>query len=465
MNLVVESSSKNRLASGRHLPERPVVLVPGYHFFVETTPVPANTAAKELAGLAALAVESESPFSDEQLASAHFGGSQYGGLVAMAALRRKFSGFQEEWNRAGFVVPDFATWLPRGEAIPGVVILETPAAVTALEYQNGSVLPRRVVSRPVPESDDPEVAIEAARERVLELVVPAGRRVRRYRLGSEPCHVKGGKYCFDWEARDFVPSKSVESGSLSAAQLWSMDLRTADSIRIKRRDYQWNRYAWGLLVGIGVAAGLLLLGEGALLGMKVANSRRANRIEMQEPAARESEANQDIVNRLAGYIDRKPQPLELLAYVNDLRPNAVYFTKVSVDGGLQMMIDGATSSLAEVNEYEAALRNAPGLASVELKNVRAREGGGTFQLVLGFRPGFAMAAVPAKEEPVPAEALPQPMDGATRSPEAGPPRIDRVGRMPPQFRPRPDRSGLPPGMEPPPGPPPAPESSNGEVSQ
>jgi hypothetical protein len=113
---------------------------------------------------------------------------------------------------------------------------------------------------------------------------------------------------------------------------------------------------------------------------------RQSRIRQQAAAAQRAEADSDIVDRLTGYIDRKPQPLELLAYVNDLRPREIYFTKVSVEGGLQLSIDAATSSLAVVNEFEAALKGAPALASVEVRNTRAREGGGTFQLSLPSAP-------------------------------------------------------------------------------
>ena len=430
-----------------------MVLVPGFHFFAETTTVPAGVGAKELVGLAALSIEEESPFPEEHLAIGHFVAAHNGGMLVTAALRRKFAAVQPQWDSAAFVLPDFATWLPRGAPGAGVVLLETTEAVTALEYLAGSTLPRRVVSRPVVGGDDPEAALAATREQVLARVDPAGRRVWRHRLGSPACTVKGGRYFFEWVSQDAGGGRGAEAGAFTAAQLWALDLRTPETLRTRRRDFQWNRHAWGTLLGAGVAATMLLLGEVSLLGLRFANARRADRIAAQAPAAREAEANSDIVNRLAGYIDSKPQPLELLAYVNDLRPRSVHFTKVSVDGGLQMVIEGATGSLTEVNEYEAALKRAPALASVELRNVRAREGGGTFQLTLGFRPGGVV--VPAGADVAPAGSvggvLPAPVQSVTGlSPEAGP-RLPRTGE--------PRGGGLPgaPGMLPPGPPPVAPE--------
>jgi len=386
---VADTSTEPRTDGVRRLPEQPAILVAGHHFFTAFAPLAAGTADKELPGLAALALEADSPFADEQLARGYYAAPQAGGLVVFAAVRRKFAAAQERWAQAGFVVPDFATWLPRSGAASGIVILETSEAVTALDFAPGAALPRRIVSRPVPAEPAGEDGVTLAREQVLARVEVGGRRVWRYRLGAVPCTVKGGRYRFHWEPQGFAAGKTDDDATLTAAQLWAMDLREPEFLRVRRRDFQWDRRSWGALVGLGAAAALLVAAEVGLLGGRVLLAGRQSRIRQQAAAAQRAEADSDIVDRLTGYIDRKPQPLELLAYVNDLRPREIYFTKVSVEGGLQLSIDAATSSLAVVNEFEAALKGAPALASVEVKNTRAREGGGTFQLSLAFRPGFA----------------------------------------------------------------------------
>ena len=375
-----------------------MLLVPGWHFFTACAPLPAGTAERELPGLAALALEADSPFAEEQLARGYYAARAADALVVFAALRRKFAAQQETWAQAGFVVPDFATWLPRAEAASGIVVLETPETVTALEFAPGSAVPRRSGCRPVRGERGGEVGVALARDRVLAQIEPGGRRVRRYRLNAVPCVVKGRRFQFNWEPQEGAAPKS-EPVELTAAQLWAMDVRDPAFLRQKRRDFQWNHRAWGALVGLGVAAALLVVAEFGLLGVRLLNAGRAAHVEAQAPAARRAEADSDIVARLAGYIDRKPQPLELLGYVNDLRPRSIYFTKVSVEGGLQMVIEGATSALAEVNEFEAALRRAPAVASVEVKNTRAREGGGTFQLMLSLRAGVPLTARPATQPP------------------------------------------------------------------
>ena len=440
---MVDSSPNPRLPGGHRLPEQPTILIAGHHFFSETVPLAPGTATREIPALAALALEQESPFSEEQLACGHYEAPADGGMVVFAALRRKFAALQESWPKAGFVLPDFATWLPRGTAQPGIVVLETAEAVTALEYAAGSALPKRIVSRPVPAEPAGAEGVALAREQVLARLVPGGRRVRRFRLAETPCTVKGACYHFHWEALDFVPEKSVEAGAMAPAQLWAMDLRDQEFLATKRRDFQWNRLAWGALLGLVTAAALLVVAELGLLGTQLWLRSRQARIELQAPAARLAETNSDIVERLSGYIDRKPQPLEQLAYVNDLRPRSIYFTKVSVEGGAQMVIEGSTAALAEVNEFEAALKRSGGFASVEVKNTRAREGGGTFQLTLVFKAGVLPAAktapLPASGTAIPApkfEPATSPIDGSAPKVMPGPSPERRPSGMPPSMGPR-----------------------------
>jgi Tfp pilus assembly protein PilN len=522
------------MAGGHRLPELPTILIAGHHFFTDTVPLVPGTAAREIPALAALALEQEAPFAEEQMACGYYAAPADAGLVVFASLRRKFAAAQESWGKAGFVLPDFATWLPRGVARPCIVVLETAEAVTALEYAAGSALPRRIVSRPVPPapaavpapapaeavvavaapsvvqgvtSAEGAVAVEAApalegaapvqeapvvaapeqevvevgvpsaaeaapaaegaarvasvafdgvavaRELVLARIERGGRPLMRYRLADIPCTVKGSRYYFHWEALAGTTAKSVEEGAFAPVQLWTMDLRESESLRTKRRDFQWNRLAWGTLVGLGAASALLLLAEVVLLGGQLWLHSRQARIDRQVPLARQAETNQDVVERLSGYIDRKPQPLEQLAYVNDLRPRSIYFTKVSVEAGTQMVIEGATAALAEVNEFEAALTRSGGFASVEVKNTRSREGGGTFQLSLAFRPGAgnpafapdnAALAVPTPTPATPAPSAPAPI--ATPPP----PRPKATGDAP-MVAPRPVPGAAPSGMGPQPG--------------
>jgi hypothetical protein len=399
-------ASALKISSGARPPEQPVILVPGHHFFTSIAPLAGNTPAGDVAGLASLALEADSPFAAEQLATGHYAMAADGGLVVFAALRRKFATTQEAWGQASFVIPDFATWLPGAEASNSTVILETPESVTAIEYGSGSKVPRRIISRPVSKDVGYEEAVAVAREHAIARLTGSGRRLRRYRMASTPCTVRRGRYQFHWEAIDSGPEPVPATTELTAAQLWALDLREPEVLRLRRRAYQYDRYAWGTFVGMGIAAAALLVSELPLLGCVGVNAARRIRIQNQTPAVQQSEKNKDIVERLTNYLDRKPMPLDLLGYINDQRPGSIYFTKVSTEGASQMTVEGATSVLADVNEYEAALKRTDAIANVEVKNIRVREGGGTFQLLIKFKPGALSSNTMAAASPAPAPAAP-----------------------------------------------------------
>jgi hypothetical protein len=430
-----------RFASGPRSPDAPVVLVPGHHFFTLVCPLPVGTPASEARAAIDLALEPVAPFPLEQLARGYYAPAGAGLALAAAAYRRKFTPAElDSWKGALAVVPDFATWLPRAAGVQAVVVLETPGSVTALDCRGGP-LPERVVSRAVmvaqPElaavpanvaaevgadaADNPAAdavaraggaagsAVNEARARVLERVATAGRPVWHYRLAEVPCLQAGAQFHFQWEALDGAPNPAA-APPLSSAELWALDLREAGFLQARRREFLFNRIAWNaLLMGAAAAVFLLLLELGLVVGGQVLKRQQA-RVAAQAPEVSRIETNLEIVERLEAYGPRKPQPLGLLAYINDLRPRSIHFTRAVIEASGAMVIDAATANLADVNEYEAALRTAPGIGSVELRNVRSREGGATFQLVLAFREGFRPAGGKFPDPPVAtaaARAVPQ----------------------------------------------------------
>ena len=372
-----------------------MILIAGHHFFSDAVPLAPGTGAQDVPAQAALLLEGGAPFPADQMAAGHFHVTAGdGGLVVFAAMRRKFAAEQEAWKNAAFVVPDFATWLPCAPTHAAVVLLDTPQGVTALDFPGATALPRQIVSRPrPPETEDGQGGADL-HEAMLARIDAEGRPVMRYRLGDVPCLQEGGRYLFDWQPVDGSPPLSAPA-AFTAAQMWAMNLRDPEFLKVKRRDYQWNRLAWNVLLASGAAAALLLIGEILLFGGGLMLRQRQARIEAQAPAAQKAQTSSDLVDRLSGYLDRKPRPLEMLAFLNEQRPHSIYFTKVSIDGATQVLIEASTPTPADVNEYEAALKSSPLLASVEVRNNRVRDGGGTFQLAVTFRPGFKLAPTAA----------------------------------------------------------------------
>lgn len=381
-----------KFAGAWRTPDRAVVLVPGHHCFGIPAPLPPGTLESEQAGIASLAIEQASPFPIEHLATGHIASAQGDGLVATAVYRRKLAPAElEAWKDAQAVLPDYATFLCGTGSVQGsVVLLETAVCVTALDFGPGGGTPQKIVSRAIAGADKADAAAHA-REQVLSRVEPGNRPVHRYRLGETPVQQRGTRLRFNWEPLAGAPQVECEMPERVA---WAQDLRDSDESLARRNAVGRERLFLRICYAVVLLLVLLAAGEGLLILGNVTTSKREAALAASAPAIAQIESDSEVANRLDGYGPAKPMPLELLAYINDLRPRSIYFTRTSFDAPSQMTIDAATANLADVNEYEAALKRAPGLALVETRKTNAREGGATFQLILVFRPGFNPAAEP-----------------------------------------------------------------------
>lgn len=384
-----------------------MVLVPGHDCFGISAPLPPGTLESEHAGIALLAIEQASPFPVEHLATGHIVPGTGGGIVATAVYRRKLAPADlETLTDAQAVLPDYSAFLcARTVPTNAVVVLETPSCVTALDF-SGDSAPQRIVSRAVKAGEGSDPAAKA-REQVLAKVHAGARTVHRYRLGDVPVQQRGTRLRFNWEPVGPAPAVDCEMPERVA---WAQDLRDSEQSAARRKAAGRERAAVGICNVLVLLLVLLLVGEGLLILGGIWISGREGVLAGTAPAVQQIESDFEVSNRLDAYGASKPMPLELLAYINDLRPRSIYFTRASFDSPAQMTIDAATGNLADVNEYEAALKRAPGLALVETRKTAAREGGATFQLILAFRPGFNPDAGPAPAPPATAAPVGVPVE-------------------------------------------------------
>jgi hypothetical protein len=384
-----------------------VVLVPGHHCFGISAPLPPGTLESEHTGVALLAIEQASPFPVEHLATGHIVPEPGDGIVATAVYRRKLAPAElEAWKDAQAVLPDYSTFLCTREIPRGaVVVLETQACVTAVDFAEGSA-PKRIVSRAVAGGGEGD-PVATARELVLAKVQAGGRTVHRYRLGEEPVQQRGTRLRFKWDAIGAAPEVGCEMAERTA---WAQDLRDSGESAARRKAAGRERLVVRVCNALVLLLVLLLVGEGLLLLGGIWVNGRESALAASAPAVQQIESDFEVSNRLDAYGASKPMPLELLAYINDIRPRSIYFTRTSFDSPAQMTIEAATGNLDDVNAYEAALKRAPGLALVETRRTIAREGGATFQLILAFRAGFNPFSQPAPVAPSAATPIGVPVE-------------------------------------------------------
>jgi hypothetical protein len=369
-----------------------VVLVPGHHCFGISAPLPPGTLESEHAGVALLAIEQASPFPVEHLATGHIVPAPGDGIVATAVYRRKLTPADiEPWKEAQAVLPDYAAFLcARSIPTGAVVILETAACVTALDFGNGAA-PQRIVSRAITSEGGSDPGAQA-REQVLAKLNSAGRAVHRYKLGDVPVQQRGTRLRFNWVPVAGAPAVECEMAERVA---WAQDLRDSEESHARRKSAGRERAVVRVCSALVLLLVILLIGEGLLILGSIWIGGREGALAGTAPAVQQIESDFEVSNRLDAYGPSKPMPLELLAYINDLRPRSIYFTRTSFDSPAQMTIEAATGNLNDVTVFEEALKRAPGLALVETRKTASREGGATFQLILAFRPGFNPDTEPA----------------------------------------------------------------------
>jgi hypothetical protein len=209
-----------------------VVLVPGHHCFGISAPLPPGTLESEHAGVALLAIEQASPFPIEHLATGHIVPAPGDGIVATAVYRRKLAPADLElWKEAQAVLPEYAAFLcARSIPAGAIVVLETGACVTALEFGNGGA-PQRIVSRAVTSEGGSDPAAQA-RELVLAKLQSGGRPVHRYKLGEVPVQQRGTRLRFNWVPVAGAPAVECEMGERVA---WAQDLRDSEESHGRRK--------------------------------------------------------------------------------------------------------------------------------------------------------------------------------------------------------------------------------------
>jgi Tfp pilus assembly protein PilN len=383
-----------------------VLLLPSHLFFVRTLDLPAGIRPEEIPSFVEVSLEEISPFTLPQLYYGYYlpvGGAR---LVLFAAFRRKLDIYVgEEWEDAELVVPDLVSVLGMAPSGPKLVFLQDELEVTAIYWASGGAVPDRVVSRMVPEAigENPREKVRAElRERIGG--IPEG--IETILLEGEPkARFRDRILLFELVRAGEAKSLSVE---IPRQQVWPMDVRDKDFLEASRKEKRQNRWLWqaGLLLLAGFLA--LAVFEGALFaGTKIIRSRQAQSDALKPEVAR-IEEEQALALRLEELEQNRLQPFEMLAYLNRLRPPSVYFTRVATTGVRSVEAEAVTPKQADVDRFERALKAAEGTKSVEIKNLRVRDGESSFTVALTVTPeAMEKMKIPAPAtEPVGGLVLP-----------------------------------------------------------
>lgn len=361
--------------------DRPVWL-PAEGFFVRRISLdPVAAAGPQVE----LALEASAPFALEQLYYGHLAAPD--GLTALvfATHRRIFPG--EGWPEAPVVLPAFAALL--GAPPPGVWLRlwQDAGCLMVVAWDGSGPLPCLVLAQPT----DPAGETAARTALLGEATRRLGGHAPEPEEFAGPVELnpsgRGPGLELRLNVRD--SNRSLVTRLVPAA-LATMDVRDKALLSARRLNRRRETWLWGTLVtalaGIAVAA---LLEGVVLAGGVVLNGWREEQARLVEDV-RKIETAQSLSTRIGEMTQRRLRPFEMLAVLNDARPDSIQFLRCVTSGFNTLEIEGQTGNAGSVGSFESTLRGLPALAGVEIRDVRLREGTTNFQLTAVFAPGGAL---------------------------------------------------------------------------
>ena len=354
-----------------------LVLLPSDRFFVRTIPL-----APE-AGVAAqveLAVESLAPFPVAQLYFGHWLSPARDSALVFAAYRKRFTSEEiSRWDGATAVLPSFLALLEGKPSSPVIRVWSEARTLTAAAWDGAGSLPVAVLAREVTEP------AEAGQADALVAEIRA-----RTGLASAPLEeIFGAAGVSRNQGRDTFELKIAGRTGLIVGRGDSAtaDVRDKEFLGARRASQRRDLLLWRGFLACTIGLAALLVLEGVLLAGGLGLKRLKDAVQLQAPLAQKIETAQSLSVRIEEMTQHRLLPFEMLAVVNQNRPVSINFVRTTSTGLYSLEIEAQTANAADVSQYEAVLRAAPELATIETRDLRSREGVTSFILTVTFKPG------------------------------------------------------------------------------
>ena len=361
-----------------------VVLLPDARFFVRAVPVNAAAGAEAVSREVELALEVVSPFPVSQLFYGYLWHPESVHALVFAAFRRRFTDDEQaSWVEAERVVPQFVLAASLNPGAGRTVVLGDGVSLTAVYWGEPGPVPSRVVTAPLaPDASDAERS--AVRSALLRAVGSVGAGVV-----DLPTPVRtpdeGNEQRVLWAAGEYTLSLPLANGS-------HLDVRDKGELAARRASQRRARLLWrGFLAGLGALV-LLTLGEVALIGLRAWEAGRLARVEAQQPAVDRIMSQQALATRIEELSTKQLRPFEMISLVTvagnpgTQKPVSVQFIRTVTNGLYTLEVEAQTKVGGDLALYQAALRQNPAVASVEVAKHDVRDATTTFVLVITFKP-------------------------------------------------------------------------------
>lgn len=354
------------------LPPPPVVLARGDAFFVRRV---ALAEGEPLEAQVTLALEGMAPFPPDQLYHGHLPAADGRSALVFAAFRRRFEAVDTDlWDIAALVTPDFVPLLAVKPAGAGVTLHAAEGRLTALGWVGGEDLPAAVLVRAGGPEQVAAVLDEVRARAGLEADVEVKELAEQYTLAASG------------EGEFTVSEGGRPVALLPVAWTAGADVRDPEFLAARRRAGVRDHWLWRGLLGAAALLALAALLQTGSGGLGFFTSRREAQVAAQKPLVAQIDAAQMLANRIAELSEKRLMPFEMMATINPPRPESVVFQRLVTRGLLGLEVEAQAVNPEDVGAYANALKALPALASVQTREVRARDGVTSFILALEFKP-------------------------------------------------------------------------------
>lgn len=321
-----------------------------------------------------LALEAGAPFALEQL---HFGWLQAEGHALVFATHRRLHA-ADTWPDAADVWPEFLPLVLTPPAGGGWRLWHHGDALILAAWDGRGPLPAAVLTRRT------DGAGPAGREELLAEM--------QARLGEPPARLEeftGPPEVSRPRAGLWVVRLAGRGGALSvpldSARLETADVRDRALLDARRRQRRRSLWLWRGFAAAAAGVLLALVLEIALLGADGVLARQRQAVAERAEQVAVIEQARTLGARIDELAQRRFRPFEMLATLNAVRPAGLLFVRCVNPDHRSLEIEAQARDAGSVGAYEHALRALEVLETVEIRDVRLREGVTTFQLRAVFK--------------------------------------------------------------------------------
>lgn len=364
-----------------------VSLFDGHEIFIDRLQLPESLSPEEIESAVGFHIETVSPFSQEQLSCAF---TRRGDAVWVFLIpHRLLSDERFDRNQPHEVIP---------AALPATLFFESIPAQEALLVHTGAAT---ILFRREPASGE----IEAS----ACLPGSVKRLLTRYGLAEQTLPVWKMAAVEEQGRRGLVATFSREESQetvnvvLSPEDIRRGDLRPPEVREFYARSGRRMQNLQNALMAGAAVLAFALLGHLLLFGLSFLQRSNVREVERLALEALRVEEAQELVISLRRVGREGLQPFHWIAELNQIRPDAIYFTDAFIQTPNRLRLEGRSTTVSEINAFNARIRQIPAVNSAE-SNISSREGVVSFTIEADIDDRAPLVVARSTEAPVPVES-------------------------------------------------------------